>query len=294
MVSKARLKTLWNKISKDNIGVLASIVGWNTLTSLVPIVIGLLAISGLILRGNSSMQQSVVTHLSVVLKGVLSPAELNRMVQTSIHHSGLLGIIGFLGILWGGTNVGGAISTVFQATFETGGRNFLKEKLLDVGMIIIITILMIVIVVGTTAGSLVDQLASNFPLSNGVTFVIGIGISILAAFILFAAIYLAFPNVQPRFTLSKVWRGALPAAILFQALTLVWPLYAKFAHFNRYGAVLFAILVLTAWIYFFSLILVIGAEFVAIPALEQANQEKIPIGPETQAIVPQHEVLRKV
>ena len=161
-------------------------------------------------------------------------------------------------------------------------------------MIIIITILMIVIVVGTTAGSLVDQLASNFPLSNGVTFVIGIGISILAAFILFAAIYLAFPNVQPRFTLSKVWRGALPAAILFQALTLVWPLYAKFAHFNRYGAVLFAILVLTAWIYFFSLILVIGAEFVAIPALEQANQEKIPIGPETQAIVPQHEVLRKV
>ena len=96
MVSKARLKTLWNKISKDNIGVLASIVAWNTLTSLVPIVIGLLAISGLILRGNSSMQQSVVTHLSVVLKGVLSPAELNRMVQTSTHHSGLLGIIAFL------------------------------------------------------------------------------------------------------------------------------------------------------------------------------------------------------
>jgi uncharacterized BrkB/YihY/UPF0761 family membrane protein len=55
MVSKNRLKTLWNKISKDNVGTLAAIVAWNTLTSLVPIVIGLIAISGFILRGSPSM-----------------------------------------------------------------------------------------------------------------------------------------------------------------------------------------------------------------------------------------------
>jgi uncharacterized BrkB/YihY/UPF0761 family membrane protein len=123
--------------------------------------------------------------------------------------------------------------------------------------------------------------------------VIGIAISTLAAFLLFAAIYLAFPNTQPRLTFPKVWRGALPAAVLFEALTFVWPLYARFAHFNRYGAVLFPILVLTAWIYFFSLILVIGAEFVAIPALQQANREEVAIGPKTQGTVPQHEVLRQ-
>jgi YihY family inner membrane protein len=293
MVSKNRLKTLWNKVSKDNVGTLAAIVAWNTLTSLVPIVIGLIAISGFILRGSPSMQHSVVTHLSAALKGVLTPADLNRMVHTTVNHAGLLGIIGFLGILWGGSNVGGAISTVFQAIFETGGRNFVKEKLLDVGMIIAMTVLMIVIVVGTTAGSIVHNLASNFPLSSVTTFVIGVAISTLAAFLLFAAIYLAFPNAQPRLTFPKVWRGALPAAVLFEALTFVWPLYAKFAHFNRYGAVLFPILVLTAWIYFFSVILVIGAEFVAIPALEQANRENVPIGPKTQGTVPQHEVLRQ-
>jgi len=293
MLSKERLKMLWNKISKDNLGTLAAIVAWNTLTSLVPIVIGLVAISGFILRGNPSLQHSVETHLSSALRGVLTPADLNRMVKTTVKHSGLLGIIGFIGILWGGSNIGGAISTVFQAIFETGGRNFIKEKLLDVGMIIVMTILMIVIVLGTTAGALIHSIASNFPLSGVTTFVIGIAVSTLAGFLLFATIYMVFPNVKPRLKLSNVWRGGLAAAILFELLSFIWPLYAKFAHFNRYGAVLFPILVLTAWIYFFSFILVIGAEFVAIPALEEANREQVPVGPEPQSIVPQHEVLRE-
>jgi membrane protein len=288
-----RLKMLWKKISKDNLGVLAAIVAWNTLSSLVPIVIGLIAISGYVLRGNASTQRSIVTHLSAALKGVLSPADLNHMVHTTVNHPGLLGIIGLVGVLWGGSNVGGAISTVFQAVFETGGRNFIKEKLIDIGMIIVMTILLIVIVIGTTAGSFINRLVSNFPLSGATTFVIGVAISIIAGFILFSAIYLAFPNVKPRLKFSNVWRGALVAAVLFEVLSFVWPLYAKFAHFNRYGAVLFPILVLTAWIYFFSVILVIGAEFVAIPALEEANREDTPIGPEPQAITPQHKVLRR-
>jgi membrane protein len=284
---------LWNKFSKDNLGTLAAIVAWNTLTSLVPIVIGLIAISGFILRGNPSLQHSVVTHLSSALRGVLTPADLNRMVKTTITHSGLLGILGFLGILWGGSNIGGAISTVFQAIFETGGRNFIKEKLLDIGMIIVMTILMIVIVVGTTAASVIHSIAANFPLSGVTTFVIVVLISTLAGFILFATIYMVFPNAKPRLKFSNVWRGALAAAVLFELLSFVWPLYARFAHFNRFGAVLFPILVLTAWIYFFSLILVIGAEFVAIPALEEANKESVPVGPKPQGIVPEHEVLRK-
>jgi membrane protein len=289
-----RLKMLWNKVSKDNLGVLAAIVAWNTLTSLVPIVIGLVAISGFILKGNSSMQHSVVKHLSSALKGVLSPADLNHMVQTTVNHPGLLGIIGLIGVLWGGSNIGGAISTAFQAVFETAGRNFIKEKLLDIGMIIVMTILMIVIIVGTTAGSIVNRFASNFPLSGATTFVVGVAISIVAGFLLFSAIYLAFPNAKPRLKFSNVWRGALVAAVLFEALTFIWPLYAKFAHFNRYGAVLFPILVLTAWIYFFSVILVVGAEFVAIPALEEANRQHEEIGPEPQATTPQHKVLRQV
>ena len=59
-----------------------------TLTSLVQITIGLLAVNGIILRGNPSMQHSVTAHLSAAAKGVLTLADLNRMVQATVDHSG--------------------------------------------------------------------------------------------------------------------------------------------------------------------------------------------------------------
>ncbi|HEX6507774.1 MAG TPA: YihY/virulence factor BrkB family protein [Chloroflexota bacterium] len=285
-------KTILTKLMKDNLGTLASIVSWSVMTSLVPITVGLIAISGFVLRNNPSAQQSVINHLSQALQGVITPTDLHKLVNATIQHSGLLGIIGLLGILWGGSSVGGAISTVFQAIFEVRGRNFVVEKLIDIGMIFVFTFLMLVIILGTTAGALVQRLFSNLSLPGVVPFIIGTAVSLLAAFLLFATIYTVFPNVTPRFKLGNVWKGAFVAAILFQILSYIWPLYAHFAHFQKDGALLGSIILLMAWVYFFSITMLIGAEVVAINALHTANQEAESIGPPPDGGVPQHTVLR--
>lgn len=285
-------KRVFNKLSKDNIGVLASIVSWNVLASLVPILVGLIAISGFILRGNPSAQQSVITHLGAALQGVLNTKELTNLVAATTQHTGILGIIGLLGVLWGGSSVGGAISTVFQAVFEVNGRSFIKEKLIDIGMIFVFTALMIVIIVGTTAGALVKTLFTSFSLPPLATFVIGTVISLFAAFLLFASIYLVFPNVEARFKRVSVVKGALAAAVLFEILTYIWPLYSHFAHFSSHGALLGAIAVLMAWIYFFAIIMVLGAEVVAFGAIDEAKAHHEEVGPEPEESVPQHTVLR--
>jgi YihY family inner membrane protein len=286
------IKRVFRKLSKDNIGVLASIVSWNVLTSLVPIIVGLVAISGFFLRKNPSAQQSIVSHLSQALQGVLSPTELTNLVSASTHHTGLLGIVGFAGVLWGGAAVGGAISTVFQAVFEVKGRNFIVEKLIDIVMIFVFTVLMLVIILGTTAGALVKRLFTSFALSGIATFAIGTAISMVAAFLLFASIYLVFPNVETRFKLGNVWKGALTAAIIFEILTYIFPLYAHFAHFSSHGALLGAIALLMAWIYFFSITMVVGAEVVAFGAIGEAKSRQEAVGPEPEETVPQHAVLR--
>ena len=286
------IKRVLNKLSKDNIGVLASIVSWNVLASLVPIMVGLIAISGFILRGNPSAQQSVITHLSAALQGVLKPPELKNLVAATTQHTGILGIIGLLGVLWGGSSVGGAISTAFQAVFEVNGRSFIKEKLIDIGMIFVFTALLIVIIVGTTAGALVKQLFTSFSLPSVATFAIGTVISLFAAFLLFASIYLVFPNVEGRFKRISVVKGSLAAAVLFEILTYIWPLYSHFAHFSSHGALLGAIAVLMAWIYFFAIIMVLGAEVVAFGAIDEAKAQHEDVGPEPEGSVPQHTVLR--
>jgi len=286
------IKRVFNKLSKDNIGVLASIVAWNVLASLVPIMVGLIAISGFILRGNPSAQQSVVTHVGAALQGVLSTKDLTNLVAATTQHTGILGIIGFVGVLWGGSSVGGAISTVFQAVFEVGGRSFLKEKLIDIVMIFVFTALLIVIIVGTTAGALVKKLFTSFSLPDVASFAIGTAISLFAAFLLFASIYMVFPNVETRFKRISVVKGALAAAILFEILTYIWPLYAHFAHFSSHGALLGAIALLMAWIYFFAITMLLGAEVVAFGAIDEAKAQHEEVGPEPEGSVPQHTVLR--
>lgn len=286
------IKAFIMKFSKDNVGMLGGYVAWNILTSLVPILVGLVAISTLFLRSPSA-QRSVETHLSQALQGVFTATDITHLVHTSLQHQGLLWIVGLIGALWGGSNVGGAYSTAFQAIFETQGRNFIKEKLLDVVMIFVFTALMLVILVATGAGSMLSRLFAGFPLPGVVQFVIGTAISLGAAFLLFASIYLSYPNIQPKFKLRDIWPGAIVAAVLFEIITYIWPIYAHFSNFNRYGAIFVPILVLTAWIYFFSMISLIGAEVAAVRTIRAAKSEGQSIGPPPGESVPQHDVLRE-
>ena len=287
------IKTIFSKVMKDNLGTLAAIVSWSVLTSIVPITVGLIAISGFVLTSNPSAQQSVISHLSQALQGVLTPKDLTNLVHATMQHSGLLGIVGLIGVLWGGSSVGGAISTVFQPIFEVKGRSFIVEKLIDIGMIFVFTVLMVIIIAGTTAGSIIKKLFTGFALPGVATFAIGVAISLVAAFLLFATIYAVFPNVENRFKLANVWKGAVVAAVLFEILSFIFPLYVKFAHFQKDGAILGTFVLLMAWVYFFSITMLLGAEVVAISSLDEANRQDDSVGPRPDGSVPQHEVLRE-
>jgi membrane protein len=280
-----------HKVMQDNITFLASAVAWTLLTSVVPIVVGLVAISSLFLRDPAS-QRVVVDHLSSALQGTLQPQDIKLLVTTSIQHSGVLAIIGVVGILWGGSNVGGVFSTVFQPIFEVNGRDFIKEKLLDLGMIFVFVALMVVIVVSTTAGAVITRLFPTAPIPGGTAFLIGTPVSFAAAFLLFLVLYLVFPNPQPRFKFDDVWRGSLVAAILFQILSFMWPLYTQVSHFSRYGAVIAPMIVLAAWIYFFSVVLMVGAEIIAFKVIQEANRTGQAVGPQPQNFVPSHTMMR--
>src|SRR5437588_9426849 len=76
-------------------------------------------------------------------------------------------------------------------------------------------------------------------------------------------------------------------------VSCMWPIYVRISQFSRYGAFFFSVIVLTTWIYFFSMILMVGAEFVAVPAIRQAQRRGESVGPLPERTVPQHLVLRR-
>jgi len=285
-----RLQGFVEKLGKDNIGMLAAFVSWSILTSVAPIIAGLVFISSLFLRTPAD-QQLVINHLSAATQGAFSKGLVTQIVHASVSHRGLLGIIGLVGLFWGGSNVGGSFSTAFQAIFEVSGRNFIKEKAIDIGMLFVFTALMLVIIAAAAVGAILSTILGHLPVP-GVTWGVGVLVNIVASFLLFASIYLVFPNIKSRLRLPNVWKGALLSAILFTILSEAWGIYAGLQHFNKYGQVMATVLILTAWIYFFSLILMIGAEVVAVDAIEEAKHHHESVGPPTQDSVPQHEVLR--
>jgi uncharacterized BrkB/YihY/UPF0761 family membrane protein len=86
------------------------------------------------------------------------------------------------------------------------------------------------------------------------------GFGILCAWIFFLAIYMVVPNRRVSF--RKSWLGALVAALLVQLYLVLFPLYVS--HFlNTYtgsaGAIGFAV-VLLFFLYYFAVILLLGAE----------------------------------
>ncbi len=63
-----------------------------------------------------------------------------------------------------------------------------------------------------------------------------------------------------RLGLRQVWPGAAVAALLFLAITQVFPLYLHYlGRFDRYGAVFALALLLLTWFYFLANSILIGA-----------------------------------
>jgi membrane protein len=86
--------------------------------------------------------------------------------------------------------------------------------------------------------------------------------------LLFFLIYQVVPN--RRMYPAEVWRGALVAAILFEAVNAAFPAYAgRFMSHPWFGQALLVFGILAFWFWVVSLIFMLGAELNSFLALQQ-------------------------
>ena len=198
--------------------------------------------------------------------GMTSAINLGALQKNLVHITGPLALISLAGLLWGGANLFSSMENVFSIFFRTKARNFLAQKLMAIGMVVVLAVLL---PLSLAASSLVTANSSAFRavLPSSLTIVLSIVgplTSLFVLWVLFLVIYMVVPNTKVPF--RTAWRGAAAAAILFALFDLLFPLYFKlFLHGNgKYGAVAASLLVLVAWLWFFALITVIGAQINAV------------------------------
>ena len=254
---------LFAKIQEDNAFNWAVIIAWNTLTNLFPLVLVAAAVLGLVLGMLGVNAQGVYgALLTVIPNDNNARAEALKALNTFQQRSGTFFIVGFAGLLWTATGLFRSMEQAFAVIYHTRQRSLVRGILMSFGMMVLFIALVGVMVVSSTFLGYAHQLkflpsiiATNGIVAFGIQFVIGT----LSGFLLFLAIYYVVPNrhLEGR----KVVPGALLSGLLFEGLTLLFPVYIRYTGGGTaYGKTFGLIFLLMTFFYFLGIVTMLGVE----------------------------------
>jgi membrane protein len=199
--------------------------------------------------------------------------------------SGPLTIVGLVGMAWAGSALFGAVRRSLNIAWDIEvKRPFVRQKLVDLSLVLGLGILLGASLAGTAALRTLQKLSDDNlgPLSDGSGIIWSIFPLFLPAvltFIVFLVVYQYVPNFPTPF--RDVWPGAAVATVLFQLLTNLYALYI--VNFNNYAGAygaLGGLLLFLLWTYLTSNILLVGAEIAAeYPRVMRGDYDNLPKGP---------------
>ena len=237
----------------------AALIAWNALFAMFPIVIFAASLLGLVLRLFGQANDTIYSTIFTAIPG--DPRPLLDAVTTVKSQSGVLFIVGLVGLLWGGSALFGSIEQAFAVIYHTKPRDFLRQRLIAFGMVFLFTIL-VGVAVATSALLPALKHIPNIPefLYSGVAaFILQVAVGITAGLLLFGSMYYVIPNRKQQF--RKVIPGALVAGLLFELITLLFPLYLSINNgINQYGKTFGLFFLLMTFFFFLGLITMIGVE----------------------------------
>jgi membrane protein len=213
--------------------------------SMFPLLLGLLAIVGFAIDDQHIRQEVEKALLSFFPSD--ATGSLHDALEGIHRYSGLIGIVGLVGLLWSGSSLFTGLEWTLGRMIGARQRDFLRQR----AMTLVMTVLFFVVVVLVVLANTVLSLAGGAPALGALA-----GLVIWVFFM--ATVYRAVPNRTYR--LAQALPGALVAGALMELLSLAWPAYTRLVHgFSTYGAAFALFFVLATWLYFWAQFLLLGA-----------------------------------
>jgi membrane protein len=238
----------------------ATIIAWSALLAMFPILLVMASLLGLVLGVVGIDTTDLYHRISQALPGA-DPNEIFKALDSFRNRSGILGIVGLLGLMFGGSALIGSMEQAFAVIYHTRPRHFVRQKLIAFGMIILFTVLGGIAVGTSTLLPLLKDIPGLPPsIATGpLAIILQVVLGTFTGFLLFASIYYVVPNRRQRW--SQVWPGALLAGCLFEAITLVFPLYLEINRgIGNYGKTFALFFTLMTFFYFLGIVTMAGVE----------------------------------
>lgn len=256
--------------SADRVPRQSAAIAYYALFSMAPLLLLARLIIGRAL-GESALQSGNLHQQLVDFMGSQAASQLEQLTGDMKLWRGntRTAVIGAATLIFGATGVFVELKDSLNMIWGLHRREgksiviFIKDRLLSFGMVIFFGILLMLSVVSTGLFAVFrGWLQDYIPLPVEAWALAAFGISFAIETLLFAVIFKVLPDIK--FPWKDVWLGALVTALLFEAgkWGLGWYLgrESTFAAVGKTGSVV----LLLIWIYYSSMIVLAGAEFIEI------------------------------
>ncbi|MGA2361475.1 MAG: YihY/virulence factor BrkB family protein [Candidatus Aminicenantales bacterium] len=259
-----KLGLFWPALKKfngDNGFFLASGITFNILVNLIPFIMLLLALLGTFLYND----QEVLNHIRAYFRDV-APAldpKITKNITDVIQHRQIVGVLGFIGLLWFSTWVFSSLRIAFDIVFRVEkSRGMLRGVGIDLLMILLAGLLLFVSMFLSSAMAILHGYRGHIPVVIGPTlqWILKYALPFILTFCMFFLIYKIIPHEKVHF--KSALQAALLTGVLWELTKHLFTWYvlhiARYA--NLFGS-LNTLVLFVLWVYYSSTIVVVGGEF---------------------------------
>ena len=260
---KKGLLIFWSalkKFDRDHGFFLSSGVTFNLLICLIPLILLLFALLGTYLYGS----REVLNHIRGYMESAfpsLDPKLMNSLLRI-IRHRKIVGVLGIGGLVWASTWVFSSLRIALNVVFQAReGRGVLRGKGIDLLMVLLAGIFLLLSMLLTSVMTFVQGYRFS-PFLNMIPiirFILKYVIPFLFTFWMCFLIYKVVPDRKIRF--RTAFQAALFTSLLWEVAKQLFGWYVL--HLGRFSIIygsLSALAVFFLWIYYSSVILILGGE----------------------------------
>ena len=269
------LKLSYQDWKEDKASRLSAALAYYTIFSLAPLLIIVIAVTGLFWQ-HQAVQEQVMGQIQGLVGAQGAQFVSNLLTSASNPARGITAtIIGIITLVFGALGVfnelHNSLNTIWNVKEEeTKGffqsvKKIILDRLLSFTMVLGIGFLLLVsLVISAGLSAAQTTIGNAIPLSEVVLQIINLVISIGVITVLFALIYKFLPDAEIAW--RDVWLGALVTAVFFSLGKFLIGLYlGNSAVASSFGAA-GSLVLLLVWIYYSAQILFFGAEFTQVYA----------------------------
>lgn len=281
------LRELFSRFTGDFCPAWAASLSFFSILSIAPILLCGLAVLGYVIHDPVQATGEVQHMLARLLPGtgattqrqaadLIQQFNVEKSVETLYAQRGVAAVIGVLSLFWAALQIFVNATTPMNAAFRTREtRGWIKLRLVALCLLLGAGVLFL----GALAPSYIAQHLTVPNLGGATKPVIAFlltlaGVAINA--VMFAVIYRYLPSPSAQMTWKAAWLGGGVVAVLWEIAKEAFAYYlTRFAHYDKVYGSLGTLIGLLFWIYYTSMILLLGAEIAKLYLDAQAAKQTV-------------------